>query len=84
MMSPPHQVGTLEGILIGDFDTPRPKSLKREKIRAAVWILDNGPGLAAALDTARFSTHVRYTRIVGFIDDPYAEPSIFPPQVDED
>jgi hypothetical protein len=74
MKAPPHQVGTLEGILIGGCDSP--EVFEARKIRAAVWIRDNGPALAAALTRHGFKP-LSVFRIVGFIDDPDAVPSDF-------
>ena len=77
LIPPPHQVGTLEGVLIGDFGATA-GDFEARRIRAAVWVRDNGPALAAALERHDFDS-LPILQMVGFIDDPDAVPSTFLP-----
>ena len=56
--------------MAGDFEARR--------IRAAVWVRDNGPALATALERHNFDS-LPILRMVGLIDDPDAVPSTFLP-----
>lgn len=73
MKTPPHQVGTLEGILIGDFGATA-EVYEARRTRAAVWIRDNGPVLAEEMGRHHFKPY-KILRIVALIEDPDAVPS---------
>jgi hypothetical protein len=76
MIRPPHRKAMLGGILMGDSESPEVYELRRTK--AAVWVRDNGPKLAAALTRHDFKPpSVSVLRIVLLIDDPDAVPSDF-------
>jgi len=73
LKSPPHQAGTLEGVLLGDFGATS-ADYEVRRTREGLWLRKNGPALADALVRHAFDSSV-VLRLALDVEDPDNGPS---------